>query len=325
MFPDMEFVRESQAELDYVIQGSVAAITALLKGQTPKVKPAVTISTEKVYGKIKRPSELSKSKVIGKKRADGEVDRNQDKEEVKEAMKGEPGQWTMDKVNEGIEAEVVSPDKVGVMTSGQSNIIQSEDKIDISEEIINKEKTDKNEINETYSQQNEVDHIGDTIRNMKVSDRKGEMNEIFNIKSAFNKYYQQSKGRIPQTREPFIKTDGFDLKRRRLFVRELLDGRKAHRNVRNRRLAYPVSMNLSEFFQSAKSAKLETLDEPLKEGTLTRALTDKGLITKEMLAQLQKEWLEAQKRTVGDSGDKSVKTLNSDASDVDSDSDREKS
>ena len=48
MFPDMELVRESQIELDYVIQESVAAITALLKGhKAARVKAPVIIATEK--------------------------------------------------------------------------------------------------------------------------------------------------------------------------------------------------------------------------------------------------------------------------------------
>lgn len=61
MFPDMEYVREAQSELNDVIQDSVDAITALLKGQrkTVKKKP-VTIASEK-YGKSKQPSKVSSS------------------------------------------------------------------------------------------------------------------------------------------------------------------------------------------------------------------------------------------------------------------------
>ena len=69
MFPDMELVRESQTELDYVIQESVAAITALLKGaKTVKTKAPVIIATEKSYGRrlqLQPHKEKLKTKVHG--------------------------------------------------------------------------------------------------------------------------------------------------------------------------------------------------------------------------------------------------------------------
>ena len=59
MFSDMELVRESQIELDYVIQESVAAITALLKGhKAARVKAPVIIATEKTYGRRLHKSEV---------------------------------------------------------------------------------------------------------------------------------------------------------------------------------------------------------------------------------------------------------------------------
>ena len=177
MFPDMEFIREAQSELDYVIRSSVAAITSLLKGKTPGIRPAKVISSEKKFGKWVPPL----------------AQPNPTRVETLETSPLHISDFFVNREKEQVEAE----DQISDESSGSqiSDKIVSRDKVEVEAEVQNSDKeSSRSEISETIQSADAVRNIVQSMKNprtdgLKKLHEKDQNREQRNLKQESLKKY----------------------------------------------------------------------------------------------------------------------------------------
>ena len=149
MFPDMEFIREAQSELDYVIRSSVAAITSLLKGKTPGIRPAKVISSEKKFGKWVPPLAQPNPTLV----------------ETLETSPLHISDFFVNTDKAQVEAEDQISDKESSGSESSDKIVNS-DKLEVEAEVQNSdEESSRSEISETIQSAHAVRNIVQSMRN----------------------------------------------------------------------------------------------------------------------------------------------------------------
>ena len=205
MFPDMEFIREAQSELDYVIRSSVAAITSLLKGKTPGIRPAKVISSEKKFGKWVPPlAQANPTLVETLEKSPLHISDffvNTDKAQVEaedqisdESSGSEISDKTVNRDKAQVEAEDRSSDKESSGSESSDKIVNS-DKVEVEAEVqISGEESSRSEISETIQSAHAVRNIVQSMKNprtdgLKKLHEKDQNREQRNLKSESLKKY----------------------------------------------------------------------------------------------------------------------------------------
>ena len=270
MFPDMELTRESQSELDYVIQISVAAITALLKGQRPKVKPDIIIASEKSYGKPLIPPTMQTPK-----KDDG---KDTHLETIFSNFHAKNQVPFVDKVSDE-QKELESKE-----TEKQNEIIKTNTFDKIRKMTLSVERGN----NESGKN---CDHIENSLRRMKADIRQKKDMEETKPDVNGTQVSAFENGKITKTySEEKTGSSGISVNS---SVR-MINGRRKRPTPPYPRKSQttPPSMNLMEYFKLAVGNE-SVITDSLKKGELTRALIKQGLLSEELLAQLYSEWKES--------------------------------
>ena len=293
MFPDMELVKESQIELDYVIQESVAAITALLNAhKTARVKVPITISTEKTYGKKMKKTNSPVAGTVDSPVADiSDIlsDSNVNSDDL-EAIDIE-GVETVPHNKTNFNNKAVD---IGDILKGYSaieNDNREEREICLSDTGVTEGKYYKNRASSSVNRANQDKiHPGDMLGDT----GKDGTNNAFSRKNNIDTKDMSLKQKLKDLSGRDIKQS---ITQAKSVKENPVETKKHQKNGTTLKTLFqstqPVTEKPVETNQSLTEASHAV---PSKNQSLMRALIKKGLITDEMMAQLHREWKEAQQQ-----------------------------
>ena len=333
MFPDMELVKESQIELDYVIQESVAAITALLNAhKTARVKVPITISTEKTYGKKMKKTNSPVAGTVDSPVADiSDILSDSNVHSVDLEAVDIEGVETVPHNKTNFNNKAVDIGDILKGYSANENDNREEREIGLSDTVVTEGKyyrassrvnranqdkihpgdmlgdMGKDGSNNAFSRKNNIDtkdmSLKQELKDLSGRDSKQSITQAFDKVYAKNRSEVEVKTNINPTRKTIkqegktsilSKTVDIDTNYAKAVKENPVETKKYQKNGKT----------LKTLFQSTQPKGVETNQSltdathavPPKKQSLMRALIKKGLITDEMMAQLHREWKEAQQQ-----------------------------